>query len=82
MPVADRFLSAFVRIDGGELRKRDGHLSILPFDLHEHVAFASFFLCHVAHFDDLSPPQSRFRFNQNSTGLVYAKNYQSNDHAK
>src|ERR1700674_4241461 len=41
MPIADRFGGGFVRIDGGQLRKRDGHLPPLPPDLHEHIARGS-----------------------------------------
>jgi hypothetical protein len=36
-PVADGFLGRFVWVDGFELRNRNGHLSPLPTDLHEHV---------------------------------------------
>jgi hypothetical protein len=35
MPVADAFLSGFVRVDGFKLGKRNCHLPPLPTDLHK-----------------------------------------------
>ena len=43
MPVVNGFLGRFVRIDAGQLRKRDGHFAALPSDEHEHVAGAGIF---------------------------------------
>ena len=40
MPVANHLGSGFVGINGGQLGKRDGHLTPLPTDQHEHVGGA------------------------------------------
>ena len=47
MPVAYRFLGWFVRIDGLQLRERNGHLPPLPMDLYKHVMLAGIFGGHA-----------------------------------
>ena len=47
VPVADAFLSGFVRVYGLELRKRNGHLPRLPADLHQHVVLAGILCGHT-----------------------------------
>ena len=47
VPVADGFLSGFVRVYGLELRKRNGHLPRLPADLHQHVVLAGILCGHT-----------------------------------
>src|ERR1700674_1030860 len=66
MPIADRFGGGFVRIDGGQLRKRDGHFPSLPPDLHEHIARAGTLRREAADFDSLSFPEWRGHFHGNA----------------
>ena len=69
MPVANRLGSGFVRIDGGQLGKRDGHLTPLPMDQHEHVGGAAVFRRHTSYFDSFSFAERRDDFGSDALGL-------------
>src|ERR1035437_9711026 len=69
MPVANRLGSGFVRIDGGQLGKRDGHLTPLPMDQHEHVGGAAVFRRHTSYFDSVSFAERRDDFGSDALGL-------------
>ena len=69
MPVANRLGSGFVRIDGGQLGKRDGHLTPLPMDQHEHVGGAGIFRRHTSYFDSVSLAEWRDDFGSDALGL-------------
>ena len=54
MPVTDGFSRGFIRIDGGELIERDGHLSTLPSDQDEHAMRADVVWRHVNDLDSFT----------------------------
>jgi hypothetical protein len=59
MPVADGFQGGLVRVDGHQLRKRNGHFPALPTDQHEHVVRAVIFRCHANHFSSFAFSERR-----------------------
>jgi hypothetical protein len=69
MPVANGLGSGFVRIDDGQLGKRDGHLTALPTDQHEHVGGAGVFRRHTSYFDSVSLAERRDDFGSDALGM-------------
>ena len=69
MPVANGLGGGFVGIDGGQLGKRDGHLTPLPTDQHEHVSGAGILRRHTPHFDSVSFAERRDDFGSDALGL-------------
>src|SRR5271170_5002147 len=69
MPVANGLGSGFVRIDDGQLGKRDGHLTALPTDQHEHVGGAGVFRRHTSYFDSVSLAERRDDLGSDALGM-------------
>ena len=69
MPIANGLGSGFIRINGGQLGKRDGHLTPLPMDQHEQVGRAGVFRRHTPYFDSVSLAERRDDFGSDGLGL-------------
>ena len=69
VPVAAGFYRGFVRADCRQLRKRHGHVAVLPADPCEHIVLAG--RRHAADFHDLSLPKGRSRFVDDTPGLKW-----------